>query len=188
MSENLSQNEPENKDSELQYQHETKDQKGCLKYLLILMAIFLGAFLAVYFVADITVHKYFYPPKPAFLEMRDIDDMIKEEDMTMKDLLNYQNTPSPFVSAPVKIQTLQEDNFYKIILDLKPFNGNVNNITIKAKPYSIGIVGKYDSKTKNSKKDISFVQNFSLPEKIDVKAIKKQKEGNNYIITLPIED
>ena len=186
--ENNTQNESQSNNTKPEENKKTL-QDNWKKYLLITFGAFVGAFLAVYVVADMALEKhFFYMTRPAFYDLRDIDELIKDEDDTMKDFMNYHQAPNPFVSEPVKIQTVQEDDFYKIIMDLKAFNGDDKNITIKAKPHSVKIEGKYDSKTKNAQKDVVYVQSFSLPEEIDTAKVTKKKDGNKCIITLPIKE
>ncbi len=191
MEENFDQNkEHESRVEIVGTKHEKKDSECWIKYLVISLATFFGAFLAVYFVLDNMMDRYvprMYPP-PGIMNDKDMERFIKQQDELMKDMEKLPPIVAPLFNNPVKIQTFQEDDDYKIIIDLKPFNGDEKAITFNATANSIKISGKSDKKMKNGEKDISFMQSFSLPQKIDVNDIKTEKRGNNYIITLPIED
>lgn len=192
MNENYSENE-QNREvhGSMQHRH-NPDESPWVRYLMALLGAFLGAFLAVYFILDVSAQRFLYPSLPRFSDSRDIDEMIKEQNREMNNFVNGQHMSNPFVSPfvpePVKVQTTKNEDNYKIVIDLKPFNGDEKDIIVKAKAHRISIEGKYGAKKDHSQKNISFSQNFSLPEAIDVKNITKEKKGNNYIITLPFEE
>ncbi len=169
----------------------SKDDKKCecwTKYLFMSLAAFFGAFLAVYFVTDSMMHRYFIPLPPPSMDNRDVDDFLRQQDRMMRDFVKNRPSMNPFMAGPVKVQTFQDDGVYKIIIDLKPFGGDEKNIKLDVTEYSVKISGKSDKKGKNGEKEISFMQSFSLPHKIDVDDVKTEKKGNDYIIILPIED
>lgn len=197
MSEDFNQNEESNeKNIEAANEPKNTQDNDWIKYLLITLGAFLGAFLAVYFVADMTMHRYFYPsrstmfsqpfsrPCPIMMPISiDSDDVeMKEFDDLNKSMLG------PFSRNKVNIKAKQEDDFYKIIIDLKPFGGNDKNIIVNASPHFVSISGKSDKQDKITKQYLAFSQSFHLPEKISVRDIIKRKDGNKYIIILPISD
>lgn len=192
MSENLSENEHVKEVHEARPPKHNPYEKTWIKYLMIAFGAFLGAFLAVYFVVDVTIHRFFYPPSPAFFDSRDIDKMIEQQSKDMDKFASVQTFPNPFLNpfaaGPVKVQTFEDDDSYKVVVDLRPFNGDEKNIVVKARPHKVSIEGKYDFKNKHAQKDVSFSQSFSLPEEIEVDKVTKEKKGNSYIITLPFED
>src|SRR5574344_976174 len=73
-------------------------------------------------------------------------------------------------SGAIKTENLS--NAYKITVNLKPFNNDENNVKVK--------VGKH--RIYNS---ASIYQTFSVPDKLDKKAVKSIKSGNKLIITVP---
>lgn len=191
MEENFEQNKEPHACDKIENESDNNCKHSCcwLKYLVITLVIFFGAFLAVYFVADIELHKYFMQSvNPPVIKVDDLDDILKEQDRMMQDLTKYKPAVNPFFINPVKLQTFQEGDDYKIILDLKPFGGNEKNIKVDVKPTSVKISGKSEKKAKDNEEEVSFSQSFSLPQKVDVKEVTKVRNGDRYIITIPIED
>lgn len=192
----MEENFDQNQDPQPKCPIENKNNKnecggsGCwVKYLVITLAAFFGAFLAVYFVADTELHKYcMQAVTPPAIKVDDLDDILKEQDRMMQDLTKYKPAVNPFFINPVKLQTFQENNDYKIILDLKPFGGTDKNIKVDVKPTSVKISGNSDKNDKNIENRISFSQSFSLPQKVNVKGVTKVKNGDRYVITIPIDE
>lgn len=172
-----------------QYNRSCKEPVCWLKYLVITLAAFAGAFFAVYFIADIKLHEYFTPhlPPPS-VRVEDLDDILREQDRMMQDLMRLTPNLNPFFINPVKLQTFQDNDEYKIILDLKPFGGNENNIKVDVTPTSVKVSGKSQKKDKHNEDEVSFYQSFALPKKADPKGVTKEKNGNRYVITIPIAD
>lgn len=187
MEENYAQNNEQNNHGFNNHDHH---HSNCwIKYLVISLAAFFGAFLAVYFAVDVAMHKY-YRNMPFYgIPARDnTADFVKQQERILDDITRFQQVMNPFMVNPVKIQTYQKDDAYKIVIDLKPFGGEPDKIKTDIKPKRVYLSGESEIKDGDSDRDISFAQNFSLPEKIDVKAVTKQVEGDNYVITLPIKD
>ena len=187
MEDNLEQN----KDSKAHVEIVTDNNEKKIdwaKYLILSLAAFFGAFLAVYFVMDSMFHRYFIPVPPPSMKIHEIDDFLEHQDKMMDDFIKYKPAINPFIASPVKVQTFQEGDEYKVIVDLKPFDGNEKNIKLDVTQNNVKISGKSEKKGKNGEEDVSFMQSFSLPHKVDVNDIKTEKKGSNYIITLPLED
>lgn len=177
------------------HHHHDCDTPTCwLKYLVISLAAFFGAFLAVYFVADQSVHKYMMPPRhpvPPMHKMltdREVQKMLKDQERMFDDIAMFETTMNPFLVNPVKIETYKNKDAYVITIDLKPFGGDADKIKVDVKPTKVRLSGESDETNKGTTKDISFMQNFSLPQKIDVEDVTKEVKGDKYVITLPIED
>lgn len=198
MEENYDNNEEQNR-TEHDNNHDRNTSTCWVKYLVISLAAFFGAFLAVYFIADQAVNRYMMPPghplfmpMPRMLSEREVQRMIKHQEKMQErmfyDLEKAENVRDPFVVNPVKIDTFKNKNSYIIMIDLKPFNNDPNKVKIDIKPYKIKLSGESDEVKKGTENEVSFMQNFSLPQKIDVDDVKKEVKGNKYIITLPIDD
>ncbi len=157
-----------------------------IKFALIVAAVFLGCYLATYFIVDQMRHQYYYThvrPIP------NIDDVLKEQDKFFKSLepqLFDINMLVP-VNTPV-VQSFKKDDEYKMVVDLKPFGGTAENIKLKIKPDKVSISGENFTSKNNKESDYSFAQTFILPEKIDTSKVKKEVIKGKYVITLPIED
>ena len=191
MEENFNQ-EPKEVEYEKVESTTSSEKKDCfcwLKYLGITLAAFLGAFLAVYFATDVVLHSYFAPQViPKYVKAADIDDMIKEQEQMMQDFSNFKPFVNPLIMNPVRVETLREGDDYKIVVDLKPFNGNEKNIKVDVNADRVNLSGKSEQDGSKSYKEVSFSQSFSLPHQIDVKDVKKEKHGDKYVIILPIKD
>lgn len=190
MDENFEQNQDQTPQQETKEEkRDAKEPSGWSKCLLITLAVFLGVFFAVYFVVDNMIHRFFMPPiPPQVIGVDDLDDILREQDRMMQDFAKYKPLVNPFSVNPVKVQTFQKDDEYIIMVDLKPFGGDEKNIKVDVKPNSVKLSGESSKKDKHSENDISFSQSFSLPHKVDVEDVTKEKKGNNYVITIPIED
>ena len=106
----------------------------------------------------------------------------------MQDFTNYRPFINPFAINPVKVETVQDGDEYKVVVDLKPFNGNEKNIKVDVSPNRVSLSGDSEACCKGSHKEVSFSQTFSLPNRVDVTKVTKKKHGNKFVITLPIED
>lgn len=173
--------------------HENQQKPSCdcskerwVKFALILLAVFLGCYLASYYLLD-QMRYHFYSPHVR--PIHNIDNVIDEQDKLFDD---FDAMPVDLNSMmPVNssiIQTFKKDDAYKIIIDLKPFNGEASNIKTTISAERISIDGEKFSSKKNTQSDYSFSQSFVLPEKINVRAVTKEKVKNKLIITLPLID
>ena len=154
-----------------------------LKFALLLLAVFLGCYLTSYYLLDRAHHKYYTPVRP----IHNIDNVLREQDKMFDEMEAIDLSTLLPPNTPV-VQTFKKDDTYKIVVDLKPFNGEPSNIKTDITPDRISIYGEKMSKKRNSETDYAFSQSFMLPEKINPKAVTKEKVKGKYIITLPIED
>lgn len=83
------------------------------------------------------------------------------------------------------IKTEETNDFYKITIDLKPFDNDSKNVNIKVKNNKVTISAQYQLKNKNEFNSSQFYQSLTLPEKIDTKDIKQEIQKNYLIITIP---
>lgn len=155
------------------------------KFALLLLALFIACYLAVYYVMDQMRHTYYVPAR-----MDSIDNVIQEQDKLFKDMstLPMHYNAMMVVKNPVETYKDDENDSYKIIINLKPFNNDPKNIKVDIKENKISISGQEEKTGKNAEQVYAFSQSFVLPEKIEVDKVLKEKSGNKYIITLPIDD
>ncbi len=173
-------NEPKSSSSECY----CAENKKWIKYLLICLSAFLGAYLAVYYIVDQVRHEYYSP----FMRFDNLDKVFREQEKAFDD---FEKTTMNFNvemlgKTPVDIETIKNDDVYKVIIDLKGFNNDEKNIKLDIKQDRLSISGESLKKDKNSQSEYSFSQNFSLPEKIDVNKVTKEKVDDKYVLTLPI--
>lgn len=160
------------------------ENKKWIKYVLICLSAFLGAYLAVYYIVDQVRHEYYSP----FMRFDNLDKVFREQEKAFDD---FEKTTMNFNvemlgKTPVNIETIKNDDVYKVIIDLKEFNNDEKNIKLDVKQDRLSISGESLKKDKNSQSEYSFSQNFSLPENVDVSKVTKEKVDNKYVITLPI--
>ena len=157
--------------------------------LTALMA-FLGSFLAFYLLAHQTYLHYFSPLKNKFAKMehdvmKDFDRMDSDSQkiagLSKKEMKNLRNK----ISA---VQSAKYEDAYVIIVDLKQFDNNENNIRFSINGNTVTISGNTNKSQGNSESEYYFTESFEIPEKIKMNEITKEKINHKYVITLPIED
>lgn len=166
------------------------DKKECkcseehwIKFAFIALAVFLGVFFATYYIMDQIRHSYGIPYR-----MDNLDRIIEEQDRVFND---FNKVPIGFQAAmneksPVSIETFKNENAYKIIIDLKPFDHNVNNVNVKVDGRKVTVSG-IKLKDHHNREDLyTFSQTFLLQKEVDASAMSKEKIRDKYVITLPI--
>ena len=179
------------------HRHFNHDWKKCLAMLL---AAFLGGFLAFYFVADQMMLKYARMPfNPKKFEKRMLDDMERmyKQDMKafedsfrlpkIKKIKNLEAALPVFMLDTVKIKTEFNDDKFNIIVGLKPFENNADNINYNAEGRKLTVYGNSKVKEKDYEHDVSFSQDFILPENADIAGITKEQDNHNVIISVPLK-
>ena len=184
------------------------------KCLAMVLASFLGGFLAFYFVADQVMYRQQMKMhhRPHHFEKRMFDDIerihhrqkhdidkIFEDDMKAfkeafkinknfeRKMLADYGMPM-FMMDTVKIRTEFNDNVYNVIVCLKPFQGDESKINYNVKGRKLTVFGKSQIKEKDYENDVSFSQDFILPENADISKVSKTKDGNKLIISIPMKE
>ncbi len=188
----------EQKNNEYHYHHNWK------KYLAMMLGTFLGGLVAFYFVFDQMAERYyrnhlFMPHNIDRFEKKMFNDMEKSyrhemkhfDDIFKKELpkIDYSDLAVPlFMMDAVKIRTEFEDNNFNVIVDLKPFQGNIDKINYNLTGRKLTVFGSSEVKDKTTQQDISFSQDFLLPSNADKMKIKKYKDGKDLIISVPLKN
>ena len=154
-----------------------------IKFALLLLAVFFGCYLASYYLLDRAHHKFYTRIRP----IHNIDNVLQEQEKIFDEIEAIDLSAILPPNAPV-IQTFKKDDTYKVVIDLKPFNGEPSNIKTKITANRISIYGEKISKKHGTESDYTFSQSFLLPEKINPKSVTKETIKGKYIITLPIQD
>ena len=153
-----------------------------LKIGVVALITFITAFLAFYLVMEIMLKRLNNP----FYAARRIEKQIAKQ---VNDFERFERdfNDSPFVPKmrPMLVNLVKEANEYKVIVDLKPLEGNENNIKVEVEGDELTVKGNLDKKVHGSEKIISFTQTYYLDEKLDQTNITKEKSGDKYIITIP---
>lgn len=157
-----------------------------IKFALLLLALFIACYLAVYYVLDQMRHAYYVPHMP----MDNIDRIINEQDRMFEGMgaLPMHNNALMMMKTPIETYKDDSQDAYKMVIDLKPFNNNANNVSVDVQQNKVSVTGLGEKAGKRSDKVYSFSQSFVLPEKIDTDKVTKVKSGHKYIVTMPIED
>jgi len=85
----------------------------------------------------------------------------------------------------VSITSEEFKDMYKIIINLKPFGNDENNIKVDVKGKTIIISADYKSEGKKKSSSAKLYQSFTLSTKVDPKEIKKEIKDGLLIITIP---
>ena len=76
---------------------------------------------------------------------------------------------------------------YKIVIDLRPFDNDEKNVEEKPEGNTI-LINAAGEKNKHNKKEIlRFSQAFNFGNDVDLENMTKIREGNNYIINIPLD-
>ena len=152
-----------------------------LKVIGVIIATFLGAFLAFYFAVDLTLNRMFNP-----------EYQIRKMERTMNNIQKFDEKmmESPFVPkmSPMLVNLVKEPNEYKVIVDLKSLGDDEKNVDVKLDNNMITISGDMQKKEVRGEKIMNFSQSFYLDEKLIPNKIIKERKGNKYIVTIPFED
>ena len=152
-----------------------------LKVIGVIIATFLGAFLAFYLAVDLTLNRMFNP-----------EYQIRKMEKTMNNIQKFDEKmmESPFVPkmSPMLVNLVKEPNEYKVIVDLKSLGDDEKNVDVKLDNNMVTISGDMQKKEVRGEKIMNFSQSFYLDEKLVSNKIIKERKGNKYIVTIPFED
>ena len=152
-----------------------------LKVIGVIIATFLGAFLAFYLAVDLTLNRMFNP-----------EYQIRKMEKTMNNIQKFDEKmmESPFVPkmSPMLVNLVKEPNEYKVIVDLKLLGDDEKNVDVKLDNNMVTISGDMQKKELRGEKIMNFSQSFYLDEKLIPNKITKERKGNKYIVTIPFED
>lgn len=152
-----------------------------LKVIGVIIATFLGAFLAFYLAVDLTLNRMFNP-----------EYQIRKMEKTMNNVQKFDERmmESPFVPkmSPMLVNLVKEANEYKVIVDLKPLGDDEKNVDVKLDNNIVTISGDMQKKEMRGEKIMNFSQSFYLDEKLLPNKIIKERKGNKYIVTIPFEE
>lgn len=176
----------------------TDGNSEMIRLLTVALSSFLGAFLAVALLGRMLLHDYVNShipnPQTPVSQNATIEPSVFDEDEMFRTLNRdfEMMTPrfvTPIATTKFQVVKFEENNDnYKITIDLKQFHDDERNVTVDVKPHLVKISGKASMKSDNAQSSFSYFQEMPLAKKADIDDIKKEKIGNNYIITIPFED
>ncbi len=184
-------------------------ENHCWKMCLgMVIAAFIGGFLATYFVADQVIERQFkkhVPPvhHPARYERNPFDELDRFDEIYEKNLRefertfeNYKKFDTPSIHMPampdlmhdsVKIKTDFDDDEFKVIVGLKPFQNDENKVNYNIRGRKLTVFGDSHINDNGYEEDVSFSQDFILPKNADTANIIKQRRGNKLVISVPLK-
>ena len=154
-----------------------------LKSLLCGLLIFLGAYCAFYTVADwhmkTLLPPAFRPHRPSFerMMMKDFDAM---NNMMIKEEKRFAHKTANVIHLE------QAKDAYRILIDLRAFDNNENNVQVSTNGNILTINGRSIRKSKNNEQISEFQQNFMFGNNVRLKDLTKETNGHYYVITIPI--
>lgn len=158
---------------------------SALKHVLIGLLVFLGAFSAFYVVADWHFKQMFDP----MFQLRKMDRAIMKQERQMDKFAQKEFSKEQKMlqnSAPF-IHVDRTKDTYKIVIDLRPFDNNENNVEVKSNGNTVTINAVGEKNSRNGQKIMRYSQTFAFGEQIDTDDITKVRQGNEYIITIPFD-
>ncbi len=157
------------------------------KIFVYSLMTFLGAFLAFYVLMHQTMFHFFKTRHHApIINEKSFNNFEKDiendfEKLEKREINKFKNK----ISA---VQTLKYDDAYVIVINLKPFNNNEDNIRFSVNGNIATVSGNVIKNKRNGESSYYFTESFEIPEKININEIQKEKIDGKYIITLPIEN
>lgn len=152
--------------------------------LITFLAALLGGFLAFYVVIDITLARMLDP-------MRGMKRAEKIMEKQLKDMQKFDNdifAPVPMPLHHSIITMVQEDDDYKFIIDLKQLDNKESNVDVNIDSDTVTIKGNAEKTNNKKTSTINFSQTFSLGIPIDKSKVTKERKGDKYIVTIPLEN
>ena len=138
-----------------------------MKALMTGLLTFLGAFCAFYVVADWHFKNSMHNPYADRMER------IAERGFARK--------------AANIIHLEQMGDVYKIIIDLRAFDNNENNVQVSSNGNILTINGRSIRKSKYNEQISEFQQNYMFGNNVKLNDLTKETNGNYYVITIPID-
>lgn len=183
------------------YKHEEFDdcflcKHPVLKHVCTGLLVFLGAFAAFYVVTDWHFKRMLDPA----VQMRRMDRAImqgerrfdrmerramKAQERYERRAFHHEQRMADAVSDFIHVEKTPDS--YKIVIDLRPFDNDEKNVEVKTDGNTI-VINAAGEKNKHNKKEIlRFSQAFNFGNDVDLENMTKIREGNNYIINIPLD-
>ena len=134
-------------------------KESWLKILAIIIAAFLGAFLAFYVVADLTFARM---TSPAY-HMKKMEKLMKKEQKRFERMeKDFGANPFEPKLAPMLVNLVKEPEEYKIIVDLEPLDNNENNVNVKLADNIVTVSGEIEKKEHHREDIMNLQTGFSV--------------------------
>lgn len=157
-----------------------------LKHLLYGLMALIGAFLAFYVVTD----WYFKAMLNPVNQMKRMDRAIERRDREMEKAFKkaFHGTERLQERANHIIKLEQDDDEYKVLVDLVPLNDNEKNVEVKTNGNILTVKAAGIHGFGERKSLVEFTQSYMFGDNVDLSKLTKERKGDTYVITIPIED
>lgn len=159
------------------YHYSTCDRHPFWKALLTGLLTFLGAFCAFYVVSDWHFKRMMHPP---FAKM---DRMMKREMREMDKMFQAERNLSKHSAQVIHLE--QGKDAYTILIDLRAFDNDENNVKVGSNGNILTINGQSIKKSKRNQQISEFQQSYLFGDNVNLKEMTKEVKGHYYVITVP---
>ena len=167
------------------YEHKTSffEKHPFLKHLFYGLLGLLGAFLAFYMVTD----WYFKSMLDPVNQMKRMDKAIEKRDRQIEKNFKraYADSRKMQEKTDHIIHLEQDNDEYKILVDLIPLNNNERNIEVNTKGNILTVKAAGIEGYGNKKSIMEITQSYMFTDNVDLTKLKKERKGDRYIITIP---
>lgn len=172
-----------NEVQECQNNEEVKVEKSGIKVWQILLIFFGILFLES--IAVFTVVEKFVKNLFSHSDVSIVEKLMNKEMMDMdKRIEDEQRLMFTYPSSTV-INMKENEKEYKIIIDLKYFNNDKDNITVNVEDSTLNINAQYVKQTKNNKSVSELHQSYVFDSNSELNNLTEEVVGNKYVITIP---
>lgn len=162
------------------YYHSVCDKHPFWKALLIGLLTFLGAFCAFYVVSDWHFKRIMHFP------LTRMDRMYKKE---MKEMDKMFKVERNLAKRPAHVIHLEQSrDAYRVLIDLRAFDNNENNVQVGVNGNILNINGKSVKTLRNNEQITEFQQSYMFGNNVNLKDLTKETKGNYYIVTIPLNE
>ena len=164
----------------------TIERHPILKHLLSGLMALIGAFLAFYVVTD----WYFKAMLNPVNQMKRMDKFIEKRDRQMEKAFKkaFRGTERLQERANHIIRLEQDDDAYKVLVDLVPLNDSEKNVEVKTNGNILTVKAAGIHGFGERKSLVEFTQSYMFGDNVDLSKLTKERKGDMYVITVPIED
>ncbi len=155
----------------------TCDKHPFWKALLTGLLTFLGAFCAFYVVSDWHFKRMMHPP------IGKMDRMMRREMRNMDNMFRAEKELSARASNVIHLE--QGKDAYTILIDLRAFDNDENNVKVGSNGNILTINGQSIKKSKRNQQISEFQQSYMFGDNVNLKEMTKEVKGHFYVITVP---
>ena len=161
-----------------------------VKCLMTGLLVFLGAFMAFYTLGDLYMKTMFNPMHQMHKEMNRMDrDFMREQRRFDRDIQRNFGQDKIFNGGEQGVVNMsQTDDNYQLVIDLKPFDNNDKNVHVTSNGQTLMIEGAGITNSRSGEKMVKVSQSYVFGKNVRLRDMAKHREGNNLIITIPVDD